>query len=134
MPGDGGAGAGVSSADTVPTPKHPVVLTVTSVVTPASSFFIPTPDRSASLVSHTSCARANPVAVHPGRPPVRPPEQRSDGRNRDGAYQEGIQQNSHTDHETALDHGADAGKQQTAHRGSEDQTCRGDDAAGRTQG
>src|ERR1700683_5651095 len=111
---------GVSSAEAVPRPKYPVAPTVTSAETAASSFFIPTPDPSASLVvSHTSWARANS-----SWPPVRPSDQRSNGGNRDGADQEGVQQNSDADHETALDDGADAGEQQTAHRGCKHPTRR----------
>lgn len=37
------------------------------------------------------------------------------------------------DDEAALDHGTDAGEQQTPHGGREDQAGRGDDAAGRRQ-
>src|ERR1700758_1577431 len=55
------------------------------------------------------------------RPPTRPSEHSGDGRHRDAAHHERVDQDSDAEHEAGLDDGSDAGEQQPEHRGGEDE-------------
>src|SRR5262249_40171088 len=64
------------------------------------------------------------------RPPTGFAEKRGDGRHGEGAYEEGVKQQSAPNGEAGLDHGADGADHQSEHAGGEDDSGRSDDGAG----